>query len=124
MLARIGYLSKAIDMNHKDLRAAVTNKFNIKHPPGYSIIYSELSITYMDMLTIVGLDINDPFREDILALRSWANEHGVLEDLNDRLYTWALYDAPSDAIRIRLFLDIPDTETRTIFALCHPHIKC
>ena len=106
----------------KDLYSALANKFNVRYPPVGSILLSEIQIDYMSInYKVFGIpNIEKPFENEINEIKDWANQHGILHDLEDRLYTWALHMISLDAITLTLFLHLPDKETRTLFALSFP----
>ena len=115
----------AFDMNARDFNSVLEAKFNTRHPPRGSIIYSEIHIDYLSIKynLFKTYDINTPFDREIKIIEEWANQHGILPDLENRLYTWSVFSYEQMAMLVRLFLDLPDQETKTLFALCFPHIE-
>ena len=112
-------------MTLRNFREALEAKFNTKHPPKGSIICSEILVEYLTFKYKIFqiYDLDHPFDTELKNLKEWADRNGVLSDLEDRVYTWSIFMIELNAMKIGLFLDLPDAETKTLFAICHPDMK-
>ena len=120
MIEKIG-----LDFDMRSLKVGydLIATFNTRQPPKGSICCSEIELDYVDFEYSTHNNIPDLLIIELEQLRNWADQNGVLSDLENRVYTWACFVVDLFKIKVALFLDFPDEETKTLFALCHPDIK-
>lgn len=102
--------------NLADASSSFQKIFNRRHPPRDAKLLD--TATFHDIDFVRGtVNYQNPWPETVAKLMEWGDNHGVLDELEDAIYTWSLYNVVTHEILVRLFVYFKNSETRTLFNL-------